>query len=269
MVWATIGKWPSGLIHLASEMKELKAYISSNYPAFFSVLRDTRQACRGIAEKKHAAKKWVVRLWVRYQPRRVFLDIYSKNSWGGAESRSGSGSSLEQTKTIREQLPTIVAKFGVKSFLDIPCGDFYWMKQVRLDVDEYIGADIIGPLVERNRSLHTTKNRKFTVLDIMKDPLPAVDLIFSRDCLVHFSYRDICRTIRNIKRSNARYLLTTTFTAQDQNTDIATGEWRPLNLQLPPFNFPDPIVVINENCTELGGRYPDKSLGLWQIAKIP
>ena len=250
-------------------MKELKTYISSNYPAFFSLLRDTRQTCRGIAERKNAAKNWVVRLWLKYQPNRVFLDIYSKNAWGGAESRSGSGSSLEQTKTIREQLPTIIANLGVKSFLDIPCGDFYWMKQVRIEVDEYIGADIIGPLIERNLSLYTTKKRKFTVLDIMKDPLPAVDLIFSRDCLVHFSYRDICRTIRNIKRSNSRYLLTTTFTARDQNTDIATGEWRPLNLQLPPFNFPEPIVLINENCTEVGGQYPDKSLGLWKIADVP
>jgi SAM-dependent methyltransferase len=250
-------------------MKELKTYISSNYPAFFSLLRDTRQTYREIAERKNAAKKWVVRLWLRYQPNRVFLDIYSKNAWGGAESRSGSGSSLEQTETIRKQLPPIIRNLGVKSFLDIPCGDFYWMKQVRLELDEYIGADILAQLIEHNRALYTSQNRRFTVLDIMKDHLPSVDLIFSRDCLVHFSFRDIRRTIRNMKRSNSNYLLTTTFTARDQNTDIATGEWRPLNLQLPPFNFPEPIVLINENCSEVEGRYPDKSLGLWRIADIP
>ena len=250
-------------------MKELKTYISSNYPAFFSLLRDTRQTCRGIAERKNVARKWVMRLWLKYQPNRVFLDIYSNNAWGGAESRSGSGSSLEQTKTIREQLPNIISNLGVKSFLDLPCGDFYWMRQVPLEVDAYIGADIIEQLIERNRALHTTKIRRFTVLDIMKDQLPTTDLIFSRDCLVHFSFRDIFRTIRNIKRSNSKYLLTTTFTALDENIDIATGEWRPLNLQLPPFNFPQPIVVINENCTEVDGRYPDKSLCLWEIANIP
>jgi hypothetical protein len=143
------------------------------------------------------------------------------------------------------------------------------MKQVRLEVDEYTGADIIEKLIEHNRALYTTSKRKFIVLDIMKDQLPPADLIFSRDCLVHFSFRDIARTIRNIKRSNSKYLLTTTFSAQRQNTDIVTGEWRPLNLQLPPFNFPEPVVVVNENCTEVDGRYPDKSLGLWQIAKIP
>jgi hypothetical protein len=250
-------------------MEELKAYISSNYPAFYSFLKDTRQTCRGITESKNAAKKWVVRLWLKYQPKRVFLDIYSTNSWGGVESRSGSGSSLEQTKTIREQLPTLCKKLGVESFLDLPCGDFYWMKHVPLEVDEYIGADIIEQLIEHNRVLYTTKNRRFTVLDIMKDQLPATDLVFSRDCLVHFSFRDILRTIRNIKRSSSKYLLTTTFTALDENIDIATGGWRPLNLQLPPFNFPEPIVLINENCTEVDGRYPDKSLGLWEIASIP
>lgn len=250
-------------------MKDLKSYISSNHPAFLSFLRNARQTYEEIAERKNAAKNWVVRLWLKYQPKRVFLDIYSKNAWGGAESRSGSGSSLEQTKTIREQLPAIITNLGVKSFLDIPCGDFYWMKQVHLEVEEYIGADIIAQLIEHNRALYADRSRRFNVLDIMKDQLPPVDLIFSRDCLVHFSFRDIRRTIRNIKRSNSKYLLTTTFTARDQNTDIATGEWRPLNLQLPPFNFPEPIVLINENCTEVDGRYPDKSLGLWRIADVP
>ena len=250
-------------------MKDLKTYISSNHPAIFSFLKDARQSYQGVAERKDAAKNWVVRFWLKYQPKRVFLDIYSKNAWGGAESRSGSGSSLEQTQTIREQLPAIITHLSVKSFLDIPCGDFNWMKRVRLELDEYIGADIIAQLIEHNRARYTSENRRFIVLDIMKDQLPPVDLIFSRDCLVHFSFRDIHRTIRNIKRSNSKYLLTTTFTARDQNTDIATGEWRPLNLQIPPFNFPEPRVLINENCTEVDGRYPDKSLGLWQIADIP
>jgi hypothetical protein len=210
-----------------------------------------------------------VRLWSKYQPKRVFLDIYSKNAWGGVESRSGSGSSLEQTRRIREELPGVIRDIGIKSVLDIPCGDFYWMKAVCLEVDKYIGADIIEQLIEHNRRLYAGSNRSFIVLDIMKDHLPTVDLIFTRDCLVHFSIRDIGRTIQNIKRSNSKYLLTTTFTAQEQNADIATGEWRPLNLQRPPFNFPEPIAVINENCTELDGRYPDKSLALWPIAKVP
>jgi hypothetical protein len=34
--------------------------------------------------------------------------------------------------------------------LDIPCGDFNWMKLLNLGVD-YIGADIVGELIAENR----------------------------------------------------------------------------------------------------------------------
>ncbi|HEV8722667.1 MAG TPA: hypothetical protein VGW77_18770 [Candidatus Binatia bacterium] len=59
---------------------------------------------------------------------------------------SGPGSSLFQTATVRAALPGVIQQFGVKSMLDIPCGDFNWMKEVTLDVDRYIGGDIIKQL---------------------------------------------------------------------------------------------------------------------------
>jgi hypothetical protein len=40
-------------------------------------------------------------------------------------------------------------------------------------------------------------------------------------------------------------------------------------LTLPPFNFPQPIEVITEGCTENDGRYADKSLMLWNISDLP
>jgi hypothetical protein len=46
------------------------------------------------------------------------------------------------------------------------------------------------------------------------------------------------------------------------------GKWRPLNMQLPPFNFPNPICIINEKCTEGEGEFKDKSLGLWRLKDI-
>ena len=62
--------------------------------------------------------------------------------------------------------------------------------------------------------------------------------------------------------------MTTTFTNYHNNFDIVTGDWRRLNLQEKPFNFPNPILVINENCTEGKGKYKDKSMALWEINKI-
>jgi hypothetical protein len=45
--------------------------------------------------------------------------------------------------------------------------------------------------------------------------------------------------------------------------------WRPLNLQQPPICFPPPLQLIREECTEGGGQWPDKSLGLWRNNDIP
>ena len=102
-------------------------------------------------------------------------------------------------------------------------------------------------------------------MDITKVRLPTGDLILCRDCLVHFSLSDIHSALNNFKASQSRYLLTTTFTNLTFNQEIRTGSWRPLNLEIEPFNFPKPILVINENCTEGEMNYTDKSLALWDL----
>jgi hypothetical protein len=102
----------------------------------------------------------------------------------------------------------------------------------------------------------------------MRGDLPRSDVILCRDCLVHLSYDDVHRTLGNFKCSATTYLLTTTFTSLAANSDIVTGQWRPLNLQLPPFSFPSPLKIIVEGCTEAGGRYADKSLALWRLSDI-
>ena len=94
-------------------------------------------------------------------------------------------------------------------------------------------------------------------------------MLFCRDCFVHFSYSDIYFALDNIKQSKITYLLTTTFPDCESNEDITTGDWRLLNLEKPPFNFPTPLRLINEQCSEGGGLYQDKSLGLWQVQDIP
>jgi 2-polyprenyl-3-methyl-5-hydroxy-6-metoxy-1,4-benzoquinol methylase len=171
----------------------------------------------------------------------LFTDIYNRNTWGSAESRSGHGSNLQNTVALRAALPTIVAGLGVRTLLDIPCGDFWWMKEVRLRGVTYTGADIVKPLIKTNHDLYSSDARRFINLDITQDDLPRADLIVCRDCLVHFSDEDVWRALANLKRSGSKYLLTTTFTARAQNRDIETGLWRPLNLQIAPFNFPPPL----------------------------
>jgi hypothetical protein len=74
--------------------------------------------------------------------------------------------------------------------------------------------------------------------------------------------------LQNFKTSGARFLLTTTFPKHTKNVDLDHGFWRPLNMEMAPFNFPQPIEVINENCTEGANQFTDKSLGLWRLDDI-
>jgi glycosyltransferase involved in cell wall biosynthesis len=55
--------------------------------------------------------------------REKFTHIYSQNTFGGANSRSGEGSNMVQTVEIRRVLPQLVQEYGIESFLDSPCGD--------------------------------------------------------------------------------------------------------------------------------------------------
>jgi len=197
----------------------------------------------------------------------IFTDVFRKNKWGGTESLSGKGSDLLQTTAIRQQLPALCREFDIRSMLDIPCGDFNWMKHVDLGTIAYTGADIVSDLIAHN-SLYEMSNTRFRNLNLLKHKLPKVDLVFCRDCLVHFSFTDAFAALHNVYESGSTHLLTTTFTSHRRNHDIPTGSWRPLNLESPPFSFPPPLKLINERCTESGGTYSDKSLGLWTVADI-
>ena len=197
--------------------------------------------------------------------KKIFTEIYEKNLWTSKESNSGLGSELKSTEVIRQEIPEVIKKFNIKSVLDIPCGDFNWMNHIDLTDVNYIGADIVESLIENNKKKFDGVN--FQVLDITQDTLPKVDLIFARDILGHFTYENINKSIKNIINSGSKYLLTTSFTKWHYNVDIKDGEWRPINLMIPPFKM-KPIYLINENCREGGTDYNDKCLLLFDIQRI-
>lgn len=143
------------------------------------------------------------------------------------------------------------------------------MRHVDLGTIRYVGADVVPEIIAANRQGFATRTRTFLCLDISRDRLPRVDVILCRDCLVHMAFADIAATFANFRRSGSTYLLTTTFTGPRDNRDIATGAWRPLNLERPPFDLPPPLRLIDEHCQEGGGAYRDKHLGLWKIGDLP
>lgn len=227
---------------------------------------------------KSSSKKWLKLVlnnmfkYNRAYNQRVFTKIYDNdlfNLRSGNDnnvSKSGSGSDWEQTKEIIKHLPILLDKYQIKSVLDVPCGDYYWMQKVNLEAIKYIGGDIVVGVIETNNLKFSSDSISFREIDIINDALPKVDLILCRDLLVHLKNQQITAALKNIKKSGAKYLLTTSFKNTTNNQDNGIiGFWRTINLELPPFLMTNPIDEIFENCTEGDGKYNDKYLMLYQI----
>lgn len=199
----------------------------------------------------------------------LFTKYYRNNSWNGKESLSGPGSDYEQTKFLIPELSILLKDLKIKSILDVPCGDFNWMKKVDLENIKYVGGDIVKEMIHKNNKTYKTKNISFEVINVIESILPKSDLVIVRDCFVHLPNKEIFKALRNIKNSESKYLLTTNFTwkSLDNNWDINVGSWRRLNLQQEPFSFPFPKQIIVEGNIQSNDR--DKTMSLWNIKDIP
>ena len=114
---------------------------------------------------------------VFFQQTSVYLDafnkIYKERIWSNAGGGSGTGSTLEYTRAVREALPRIVKRYGVRSMVDSSCGSMHWMPLALAEIEKdapgfrFFGSDVVCPLIERHRKNFTAAhpNWKFECLD--------------------------------------------------------------------------------------------------------
>lgn len=196
----------------------------------------------------------------------LFSDYYKNRVWSGGkgETVSGSGSTLRATGEIREGLPGLFRKYHIRKVFDAPCGDYNWFQHIEREGVLYTGGDIVQDLIAENRHKHQDENTRFVHFDIIKDRPEDADLWLCRDVLLHFSFDNIQAFFNNFLASGIPYLLVSTYHTCKENLDIATGAGRELNLEIAPFNLPEPIDYVDEQST--GGR--PRRLGLWRREEI-
>jgi hypothetical protein len=174
-----------------------------------------------------------------------FTAIYSENYWGNAESVSGAGSTLDYTANLRKHLPELFDSFLIKTVFDAPCGDFHWMRSVLTEHPvNYVGADIVKPLIEDLNTKYRNDTTSFVHLDITSQRFPAADVWICRDCLFHLSVEDTLKALRNFVDSNISYILTTTHKNKGffKNKDIGTGDFRFIDLFEKPYYFTTAVL---------------------------
>jgi methyltransferase family protein len=196
----------------------------------------------------------------RILPDRIrFSRIYRTNMWQSGKSRSGPGSTLAATVSIRLQLAALLQEIGVRTIVDAGCGDFNWLSRVDLKDFQYIGVDVVGSVIIELRQEYQTPSRRFVLQDIVKS-LTSGDLVFCRHVLQHLPNRDIMRFLAAVSDSKAHYLLTTTYPEVNENVNTYRGGLRLNNMERPPFNLPPAMRMFEDG---------DGPLGLWRVEQLP
>ena len=213
----------------------------------------------------------------------IFIDIYDNNGFGSLESKSGPGSTLDETQKLRESIKKIIKDKNIKSVVDIPCGDFNWMKEIVFNFENYIGGDIVKKAIDLNNEKYSNSRIKFIEFDILNDEIPTGDLLIVRDVIGHFPIEDGVKILKNILNSKCKYLLSTTWAKKigndwfpcekndvhRENEGVDYGRFYPVNLMSNPFNLPNAEIYLEEDVMvdnfENGNR---KTLALWDLDKI-
>jgi hypothetical protein len=201
-----------------------------------------------------------------------FTRIYDRKLWlkvdpriNADKSLSGYGSTLESTKVLRHALKGFLSQIEARRFLDIPCGDFNWMRAVQFPPGmEYIGGDVVPSLIARLKATYErgdiASRRLFRVFDITKDEFDPADVWLCKDCVQHLSNQEIMAALRNFCNSSVEFALISNHSDVKENTDISTGHFRHVDLTLPPFNLPEPVLKLPDSPIDREPRY----LGVWR-----
>ena len=198
----------------------------------------------------------------------LFQNHADSNYWGNRESLSGDGSTLGYTHNLRHELAKFVRKFRVVSIFDAPCGDFNWMRAVEFPTQfQFIGGDIAPSLVAMVNERYGSEARRFVTFDVTADRFPDADMWLCRDCLFHLPTQAVLAALRSFARSRIGFAMITTHlnvTGFD-NTDVAPGGFRLIDLHKPPYNLPRDVFY---RIPDYVFPYPQRELCVWSRAQV-
>ena len=199
--------------------------------------------------------------------RTIFESIHAKNWWRSGESISGVGSELKRTESLRSQLELwlSVHRDEVSVLLDAPCGDFNWIRAVKLPNNmRYVGGDIVRSLIESNSANFANDDYSFIDMDIISGALPIGDAWLCRDVLFHFPFKEGGEVVERFRASRFKYFMATTNDDAKNDKDIKFGWFRPVNLSIAPYNLGPPI----ERWKDAPENEPDRYIGVWQNPRL-
>lgn len=193
-----------------------------------------------------------------------FTRLAVTGAWGSLETPCGPGSTLEACSGILERLPKWIKGHGIRTIVDLGCGDFHWMGHLDLSGLEYDGYDVVRFLVERNVEKHQRGNIRFHHADLTTLVVPKVDLLVLKDVLIHLPTPQALEVLGRARASGSRFLASTTSPGYlaSYRARMTVGDFAPVDLEAGPFSLGAPLDSV-----EVPNRpgNPKKFFALWKL----
>lgn len=174
----------------------------------------------------------------------VFRRYYDPKdkTWGGG---SGPGSDPYSTIEYRCFLDKFFRMNGIRTVVDVGCGDWSFSRYLDLRGVSYLGLDVVPAVVETNRREFGSSNCRFELMPDSPSSVPGGDLLLMKDVLQHLPSAHISALCKSLLPKFRFALLTNSFRKHGapQNVDIALGGFRCLDLTAPPFSMGGAYVL--------------------------
>jgi SAM-dependent methyltransferase len=174
----------------------------------------------------------------------IFTKIYDENFWGGG---SGKGSDPKNAGPYLELLQSYLDDPKINSIIDLGCGDWRLMETLKIpDNKLYIGFDLVKSVIDTNIKNHSKSNIRFTLIRDLSDFRNQTgDLLIVKDVIHHWETKTIQFFIQTILPNFKYTLITNGYNAENNNYEIETGKFRPIDLEAEPFNMLTLKVVLD------------------------
>lgn len=176
----------------------------------------------------------------------IMTEIYKTWAWGA--SKSGPASTLEKTAQLCDQLSAAFQELEIQSILDCGCGDGRWILDVVKSAGiQYLGVDIVEPLVTDLQETATTNTAKFQKMNILRDPPETADLWLARDFLCLYPKPEMMLFFQRFLESKSPFVAITSVDTQRVYQKYSVGSYIQLNLQRDPLQLPEPLMELEDS----------------------
>ena len=112
---------------------------------------------------------------------------------------------------------------------------------------------------------------KFVAGNLIEDECPRADMIFIRNVLLHNKLDAVKKILSNVKKSKSKYIMASTVPALKINKETECIWVVRRNLEIEPFNLPEPFIYVPEILPSKlkKARSKNNYMGIWHVSSIP